>query len=112
MGTFEIRHYITSGGRNLFAEWRSSLRDRKACMAIDRRIGRVQVGNFGDRRFCRDGIWELRIDLGPGYRVYYALEGQTVVLLLCAGAKSTQDADIAKAREYLLDWRSRGPVNP
>jgi putative addiction module killer protein len=49
------------------------LRDTKARVAIDRRINRVELGNFGDHKFCRDGVWELRIDIGAGYRVYYAM---------------------------------------
>ena len=60
---------------------------------IQRRIDRVANGNFGDHRFCRDGVWELRIDYGPGYRVYYARAGETVVLLLCGGSKRSQSAD-------------------
>ena len=68
---------------------------------------RVELGNFGDHKFCRDGVWELRVDVGPGYRVYYALSGQRVVLLLCGGDKRTQDADIARAATYWQDWQRR-----
>ena len=72
-----------------------------------RRIERVKLGNFGDHRFCRDGVWELRIDVGQGYRVYYAQAGQTLVLLLCGGDKRTQSADIDRAADYRQDWERR-----
>jgi len=64
-------------------------------------------GNFGDHKFCRDGVWELRIDVGHGYRVYYAIAGIQVVLLLCGGDKRTQDTDIDRACEYWQDWQRR-----
>jgi putative addiction module killer protein len=88
-------------------EWRLQLRDGKAKIVIDRRINRMELGNFGDHKFCRDGIWELRVDIGPGYRVYYAVAGTQVVLLLCGGNKRTQDSDIERANEYWLDWQGR-----
>ena len=73
-----------------------------------RRVARIGHGNFGDHQFCRDGVWELRIDMGPGYRVYYALPAEQVVLLLCGGDKRTQNSDIDRATHYWQDWRSRG----
>ncbi|KXU38473.1 addiction module protein, partial [Ventosimonas gracilis] len=81
------------------ADWRDKLKDSKAKIAIDRRIYRAELGNFGDHKPYREGVWELRIDVGPGYRVYYAQSGQAVVLLLCGGIKRSQDADISKACE-------------
>ena len=102
---FEIRHYITDDGRDVFAAWRDKVKDNKAKIAIDRRIYRAELGNFGDHKPCREGVWELRIDVGPGYRVYYTQAGQTVVLLLCGGIKRSQEADISKACEYWKDWQ-------
>lgn len=104
---YEIRHYLTPEQRDVYLEWHRKLRDLKARIAIDRRIYRIELGNFGDHRFCRDGVWELRIDVGPGYRVYYALAGKQVVLLLCGGDKGTQQSDIARACEYWQDWQRR-----
>jgi putative addiction module killer protein len=78
-------------------DWNQWLVSSECAIAIDRRIYRVELGNFGDHKPCREGVWELRIDVGPGYRVYYAQAGQTVVLLLCGGIKRSQDADISKA---------------
>jgi putative addiction module killer protein len=57
-------------------------------------------GNFGDHKYCRDGVWELRIDLGPGYRIYYALNGTRIIILLCGGDKGSQSADIQHAVAY------------
>lgn len=76
-------------------------------MAIDRRIVRMELGNLGDHRFCRDGVWEVRIDIGAGYRFYYALAGVQMILLLCGGDKSTQGADIDRACECWSDWQRR-----
>jgi putative addiction module killer protein len=101
---YEIRHYLTSDEKDLYLEWHRKLRDR---IAIDRRINRIELGNFGDHKFCRDGVRELRIDVGPGYRVYYAVAGSQVALLLYGGDKRTQDADITRACEYWQDWQGR-----
>jgi putative addiction module killer protein len=103
----DIYHYVTPDGEDIYMEWRSALRDHKARIAIDRRINRIELGNFGDRKFCRDGVWEIRIDVGPGYRVYYAVAGAQIVLLLCGGDKSTQSSDIDKACVYWKDWQRR-----
>ena len=104
---FEIKHYITDDGRDVFEDWRDKVKDSKAKIAIDRRIYRAELGNFGDHKPCREGVWELRIDVGPGYRVYYAMAGAVVVLLLCGGDKGTQDADIERAIGFWKDWQRR-----
>ena len=67
----------------------------------------IESGNFGDCKPLRDGVWEMRIDVGPGYRVYYAKTGLTVVLLLCGGDKRKQQSDIEKACEYWKEWQLR-----
>jgi putative addiction module killer protein len=103
----QILHYLTAEGRDLFQNWLDGLRDMRARIAILRRVDRVAMGNFGDHRFCREGVWELRIDVGAGYRVYYARAGQMVVLLLCGGDKRTQDADIARAVTCWQDYQRR-----
>ena len=102
---FEIKHYVTDDGRDVFADWREKVKDNKTKIAIDRRIYRAELGNFGDHKPCREGVWELRIDVGPGLRIYYAQAGKAVVLLLCGGTKRSQDADIAKACEYWKNWQ-------
>jgi putative addiction module killer protein len=104
---YEIRHYLTRSEKDVFMEWRLQLRDTTAKIAVDRRINRMELGNFGDHRFCRDGVWELRIDVGPGYRFYYAIAGTQVVLLISGSDKRSQDAEIARACEYWQDWQGR-----
>ncbi len=104
---FEIHHYIDRNGRDQFAQWRANLRDIKARIAIGRRIMRMEYGNLGDHKPLREGVWELRIDVGPGYRVYYAMEGKAVILLLCGGDKRKQNADVEKACEFWRDWQCR-----
>jgi putative addiction module killer protein len=105
---YEIRHYLTTDESDVYFEWRRKLRDATAKIAVDRRLNRIEGGNFGDHKFCRDGVWELRIDVGTGYRVYYAIAGKKIVLLLCGGDKRTQDADIDRACGYWQDWQRRG----
>jgi putative addiction module killer protein len=104
---YTIRNYIDSAGKDVLLEWQRKLRDSIAKMSIDRRIFRLELGNFGDHKFCRDGVWELRVDVGAGYRIYYAFEGNDIILLLCAGDKRTQDTDIARACAYWQDWQRR-----
>jgi putative addiction module killer protein len=104
---YEIRHYLTPQEKDVYLEWRRQLRDTKARIAVDRRINRIELGNFGDHKFCRDEVWELRIDVGPGYRVYYALAGTQIVLLLCGGDKRTQNADINRACTHWQEWKQR-----
>jgi putative addiction module killer protein len=89
----------------LYLEWLEQLKDTKAKVAVIRRVTRIELGNFGDHKFCRDGVWELRIDVGVGYRVYYAIAGKKIVLLLCGGDKRTQGSDISRACEYLQNWQ-------
>ncbi len=103
----EIRHYLNREGRNPFLDWLSDLRDPIAKVAIVRRLNRLEQGNFGDFKALQQGVSELRIDTGPGYRIYFARSGKTVVLLLCAGTKRSQQDDIERAKSYWLDWGSR-----
>ena len=103
----EIQHYLTASGKDLYQQWLDDLKDLKARVVIQRRIDRVVNGNFGDHRFCEEGVWELKIDFGPGYRVYYAQAGTTIVLLLCGGSKGTQSADIKEVVRYWRDYQRR-----
>jgi putative addiction module killer protein len=103
----ELRHYLTASGKDVFESWLVGLKDDRAEARIDARINRLTQGNFGDCKPVGGGVWELRIDYGPGYRVYYAMVGQTCVLLLCGGDKRKQASDIAKAIDYLNDYKQR-----
>jgi putative addiction module killer protein len=104
---YEIRHYLTASGKNLFEEWLDSLRDANAEARIAARVARLATGNFGDCKPLTDGVWELRIDWGPGYRVYYGMVGRTCVLLLCGGDKRKQSADVNRAVQYWTDYQRR-----
>lgn len=83
----------------VFADWFTGLRDRQARSRIDVRLRRLSLGNAGDVRPVGEGVSELRIDYGPGYRVYFVQRGQAWVVLLAGGDKRTQTADIATALE-------------
>ena len=103
----EIRRYLTASGRDVVGEWMADLADQRARAKIAVRLARVQAGNFGDCRALGNGVWELRVDWGPGFRIYYAMAGKFVVLLLCGGDKKTQAADIQAAIEYWKDYKRR-----
>ena len=103
----EIRHYLTASGRDPYQEWLDKLKDLTGRIAIQRRVDLIAEGTFGDHKPLQEGVSELRIDLGPGYRVYYAMESATIVLLLCGGSKRAQDADIKRATRYWRDYQRR-----
>jgi putative addiction module killer protein len=102
-----IRRYLTAEGKDVFGEWLSELNDLKARARIAVRIDRLVSGNFGDTKSVGGGLYELRIDWGPGYRVYYGMTGTACVLLLCGGDKRKQPADIKRARAYWKDYEER-----
>ena len=103
----ELLIYVTEEGREPFNEWLTSLRDHRARAKIRVRLDRGSLGNFGDCHGVGDGVQELRIDYGPGYRVYFGQEGTTIVVLLCGGDKSTQTNDIETAQRYWSGYRRR-----
>jgi putative addiction module killer protein len=103
----EVRHYVTRAGIDVFDGWLTRLADARAQAKIAVRIDRLTAGNFGDCRPLRQGVCELRIDWGPGYRIYYAMIGKECVLLLCGGDKRKQSPDIDRALEYLREYRER-----
>jgi putative addiction module killer protein len=87
-----------------FNRWLKKLRDRRAAMRIAARIDRLAFGNPGDVEPIGNGLSELRIDYGPGYRVYYVQQDMFLIVLLCAGTKKTQQKDIAKAKRLAKQW--------
>lgn len=99
---YQIELYQRQNGAVPFRDWLDRLRDLQAVARIRARLTRIRAGNFGQVRALGDGVSELKIDHGPGYRVYYAMAGKTVVLLLVGGDKSTQKRDIETAKDY---WR-------
>lgn len=88
-----------------FEKWFNGLRDRQAQARITARISRLALGNAGDVKPVGSGVSEMRIDYGAGYRVYFQQRGPAIALLLCAGDKSTQDADIRRAIQIAKDWK-------
>ena len=102
----EIVLYTTADGRQPFAEWLDSLKDSIAQDRVEIRIARVRRGNLGNYRSVGKGVCELKIDYGPGYRVYFGQLGSTIVVLLCGGDKSSQAQDILTAQEYWSDYIS------
>ena len=109
---FEIRRYRSVAGREPFTEWLAELADRQARARILARLERIEVGNFGDVKFLRDGECEVRIDWGPGYRVYFGRDGRTVIVLLCGGDKRKQNADIKRAVDLWQEYVKRRKAEP
>lgn len=105
--TVVLRYYQTARGAQPFAEWLGGLADRQARARIQARLARAASGNFGDVGPVGEGVLELRVDWGPGYRVYFARVGNVMVLLLCGGDKRTQQRDIRRAKEYFEDYKAR-----
>ncbi len=106
MKLLKIIIYSTDTGKEPFSAWLESL-ERKTRAIVRNRLDRMILGNWGDAKVIKGGgsIWELRIDHGPGYRVYFGTEGRTLVILLTGGAKKSQNRDIAKAKSYWLEYK-------
>jgi putative addiction module killer protein len=88
-----------------FSDWLKALSDHSAQGKIAARIARLRMGNAGDVKPVGKGISELRIDYGPGYRVYFTRRGQSLIILLCGGDKGSQDRDITKARKLAAEYQ-------
>lgn len=104
MGLLKIAIYSTPAGKAPFSEWQNTL-DAPTRALIKTRISRVKLGNFGDCKSVGDGLRELRINYGPGYRIYFGMQGSTLVILLTGGNKRSQLRDIAKAKKYWLEYK-------
>lgn len=104
---WEMYEYVSASKKVPFSIWFSDLNDSRAKGLILQRLRRITIGNFGDCRFLRDGVFELRIHWGSGYRVYFGRSKNKVVLLLCGGDKGSQARDISRAIEYWNDFKRR-----
>ncbi|TAN27922.1 MAG: type II toxin-antitoxin system RelE/ParE family toxin [Castellaniella sp.] len=104
---YEVIEYLDETGKDHYKLWLESIADRQARARVLTRINRMATGNLGDCKHVSDGVWELRINWGPGYRVYYAHAGKRLILLLAGGDKRRQQADINTAVSYWHDWQSR-----
>lgn len=109
---YELRYYVTAEGNRPLPDWIGPLRDRQARARIKARLDRLADGNFGDHHAVGEGVYELRIDWGPGYRIYYAKTDRMVLLLVCGGDKRTQDRDIKRAKDYFKDYQARTAKDP
>ncbi len=97
-----VVHYVTEDGRDYFDEW-LQCQDAEIRARVQTRIDRIELGNFGDHKGVGDGVFELRIDFGPGYRVYYGLDSKTFVILLVGGTKKQQARDVKMAQTH---WKT------
>ena len=104
---FEVIRYRLASGKHPFDEWLRSLRDKVAQTRVLARMRQLEAGNLGDCAPLGEGILELRIHVGAGYRVYIARHGETMIILLCGGDKSSQNRDIEKAKSFWVDWKRR-----
>ena len=98
--TREVLRYQARNSRQPFTEWFLSFKDKNVQTSILDRIDRLKVGNFGDYKRVGNGVFELRIHFGPGYRIYFGIDGEKIIILLCGGDKSSQSADIQRAQTY------------
>src|ERR1700685_689419 len=105
-GSFEIREFLEDG-RSVYAEWHDAL-DNVTAERVDRYIRRLEQGNFGTAKALQAGVFEVRMDFGPGYRVYFGREGRTIIILLGGGSKRRQDADIAAAVQRWKRFKQTG----
>lgn len=103
----ELLRYQRDDGREPFSEWLNGLRDKVAQARIRIRLRQVQAGNLGDVESVGEGVIELRVHVGAGYRVYCGRHGKAVVLLLCGGDKGSQAADIKRAKDLWAEWKRR-----
>jgi putative addiction module killer protein len=99
--------YTDSNGVAPFSDWLNQLKDVSGRAVIRTRLNRIRLGNFGDSKSVGDGVSELRIDFGPGYRVYFGKDGKTLVVLLIGGDKKSQSKDIKRAKDFWSDYRRR-----
>lgn len=101
-----VRAYVTEDGEAPYGEWFASL-DPQVAARVQQALVRMELGNFGDTKTVGGGVSERRIDFGPGYRVYFAKDGNTLVILLGGGTKKRQPRDIDKARRLWADYKAR-----
>lgn len=105
---FQVFYYQTVEGKRPVEEWLAELRaDKSARAAIQVRIDRIERGLLGDWKSVGGGVHEQRVDYGPGYRIYFGRDGQTVIVMLCGGCKSAQGRDIRLAKQYWRDYGKR-----
>lgn len=100
-----LQIFRSKNGSQPFTEWFERLRDQRAKQKILARLARVRAGNLGNVNTLGEGVHELKIDFGPGYRIYFGQQGTEIVILLCGGDKKTQDSDIKQAKAYWDEFK-------
>lgn len=100
-----VEYFYTPNGKAPAQDWLNSIKDKLTQAILYKRIRQASLGNFGDHKFVGEGVFEMRVDHGPGYRIYYGVHNDEVILLLIGGTKRSQDADIAKAKTYWTLWK-------
>ena len=103
----DVRIYMDERGNAPFTVWYDALKDKTTALRIRKRLRQMALGNFGDHKAVGGGVFELRLFFGKRYRVYYAQEGECIVILLTGGDKGSQQNDIAKAKRYWQDYKER-----
>lgn len=102
---YQVEEYLTENGRNPFRAWLEGIKDKKCRAIIEGRIFRVQKGYLGDCKSVGKGVFELRIFFGPGYRVYFAMQEEKIIVILAGGDKKTQPMDIKRAQKYWAEFQ-------
>jgi putative addiction module killer protein len=103
---FQVEIHQDFEGKSSFVEWVGSIHDRKTVNIVQKRLGLLRMGNMGDYKFF-EGLYELRIDYGPGYRIYCGKKDKAFIIVLCGGSKASQKKDIEKALRYWEDFKKR-----
>ena len=103
----KVETYVTGDGRDVFQEWLNELADQRARVLIDKTIAKVRLGNLGQHKSVGEGVQEIVLDYGPGYRIYFGEHGTTLVILLCGSTKKRQEEAIKQAKRYWKDWKER-----
>lgn len=103
----KVEAYVTRGGKEVFQEWLNRLGDRRARVLIDKTLAKVRLGNLGQHKSVGEGVQEIVLNYGPGYRMYFGEHGATRVILLCGGTKKRQEEAIKEAKRYWKDWKER-----
>ena len=111
MAEFDLRSYVDEHGRVPFEAWILGL-DRQAQAKVTIALSRLQRGNLSNVKGVGEGVFEVKLDWGPGYRVYFGRDGKTIVILLCGGTKKRQSRDIAAAKSHWADYKARRSARP
>jgi len=103
----KVETYVTCEGKDVFQGWLNGIADRRATALIEKTIAKARLGNLGQHKSVGEGVQEIVLNYGPGYRIYFGEHGTTLVILLLGSTKKRQDAAIKLAKRYWNDWKER-----